>query len=339
MSKLRALVTGHTGFKGTWLVYMLSELGYEVIGLSKDKTADNLVDDQLRSRRLQREAIFNLTDFDATHRFLGEVKPDIVFHLAAQALVPIAAEKPKLTFEDNLLGTYSLLQAICKEEGITFLHVSTDKVYEPQASGVFVTENSPLGGREPYAVSKRLADELVSNLLGSSDSIHWGIARAGNVIGGGDISRLRLMPDIFRSLASGSQLEVRNPHATRPWQYVLDCLYGYVLFAERIKRGIETRVLNFGPDRQMHVDVLHFIRAVQLQRSHLRFKVSPAALEETIFLGLDSTSAREQLNWRVSTSFVETIEATVSWYEAFESGENPDHLYSLGVSSFLGRVC
>lgn len=331
-------MTGHTGFKGTWLVYMLSELGYDVIGLSKDKSVDNLVDDQLRGRRLQREAIFSLTNFEATQEFLGEVKPDIVFHLAAQALVPIAAEKPHQTFEDNLLGTFSLLQAICMEAGISLLHVSTDKVYEPQASGVFVAENSPLGGREPYAISKRLADELVSTFLGSFDSIPWGIARAGNVIGGGDFSRLRLMPDIVRSLASGSQLEVRNPHATRPWQYVLDCLYGYVLFAEKIIRGTETRVLNFGPDREMHVDVLHFIRAVQIQRSRLRITTSPSNLEETVFLGLDSRAAREELNWEVSTSLSETIDATLSWHEAFESGVNPDRLYSMGVSNFLDRV-
>jgi CDP-glucose 4,6-dehydratase len=320
----KVLVTGHTGFKGSWLTLWLSELGAHVIGASNTADITN-------PNNFSQSSISELCDsrlLDITNRpqlcnLITETKPDVIFHLAAQSLVYEGYQEPHNTFFVNFFGTLSLIESI-RELGHPRVNViiTTDKVYRNNGFNQIFSENDTLGGVDPYSASKAASEILIESYRSSffdKSKIALASARAGNVIGGGDWSPLRIMPDIVRSRYSNSPLLIRNPQATRPWQYVLDPLCGYLLFAEDLYANPQiAQPLNFGPIGTEDLTVGQIIEKSQEYFKHnlLMSQQQESSFREESFLRLDSTKARELIDWQPRINQVKAIEMTLDWYSA-----------------------
>ena len=246
----RVLLTGHTGFKGAWLALWLERLGAQVFGLALPPTIPSPRGFPNWRPRRSRSRIGDIRDAGVVARAVQEARPQIVIHMAAQALVRRSYRAPVETFATNVMGTAHLLDSLRGAEGLqAVLVVTTDKVYRNDGNGHPFAEDDPLGGADPYSASKAAAEIVVASM---ATSFFGGkgvaTARAGNVIGGGDWSEDRLIPDIWRAVKAGKPLRLRNPEATRPWQHVLDPLAGYLRYAERLASGADVpKALNFGP--------------------------------------------------------------------------------------------
>jgi CDP-glucose 4,6-dehydratase len=319
----RVLVTGHTGFKGSWLVLWLQMLGAKVTGISlPPETSPN------------HSSLLGL-DVDSFHidireesllrQKIAEAKPEMVFHLAAQPLVRRSYRQPLVTWATNVMGTANVLDS-CRqvEELAAIVVVTTDKCYENKEWVWGYREIDPLGGHDPYSASKG-GSELVAasyrrSFFNTPSSPLLATARAGNVIGGGDWSEDRLIPDLVRSVEAGKSLEIRSPHATRPWQHVLECLSGYLLLGQQLLEGKKTcaDAWNFGPDREGNRQVAQVLAALQTDWPSVEWNCSDAPqLHEAQLLHLDSGKAREQLFWRPVWTFDEGVAATAEWYRAW----------------------
>jgi CDP-glucose 4,6-dehydratase len=302
----RVLLTGHTGFKGAWLALWLAELGAEVHGLSGPPPSDPLLYDQANVREvLAGETIVDVRDADAVARAVG--RPDLVIHMAAQAIVRRSLDDPATTWAVNVMGTVNVLRA---SEAPTVV-VTSDKCYRDIESGRAMTEDDPLGGKDPYSASKA-AQELVARAHRDTYGLPIATARAGNVIGGGDWARDRLIPDVIR--AGEEQVVLRNPDAVRPWQHVLNPLSGYLLLGERLLAGdAVAEAWNFGPRAE---DTLPVKDVVQRLGARYRVEPDPDADKESVLLRLDSTKARERLGWTPGWDIEQGLQATREWYAA-----------------------
>ena len=302
----RVLLTGHTGFKGAWAALWLSRLGAEVTGIAlAPDTEPNLfalasVEEYLTSH------IVDLRDRDALHAAIRGADPHIVIHMAAQPLVRRSYAEPVETFATNVMGTVHLLDALRDASALrTILVVTTDKVYENAEQGVSFVEDAPLGGHDPYSASKAATEIVVSSYARSffaERDVRVATARGGNVIGGGDFSEDRLVPDIWRALRAGKPLVLRNPAAARPWQHVLDCLSGYFAFVRGLTEDLPLpAALNFGPAPDAPaVTVAALAEAVQAALG-VASDWKPANTKgphEMTTLGIDSSRARTVLGWR-----------------------------------------
>jgi CDP-glucose 4,6-dehydratase len=326
----RVLLTGHTGFKGSWAALWLSSLGAEVTGLSiAPETEPNLftlasVESDIASR------IADLRDRDAVEAVVRDADPEIVLHMAAQPLVRRSYAEPVENFAINVMGTVHLLDALRNVEALrTVLVVTTDKVYENAEQGVAFRESDPLGGHDPYAASKAAAEIVTSSYARSffdEKGVRVATARGGNVIGGGDFSQDRIVPDIWRAVRAGEPVILRNPAASRPWQHALDCLSGYFAFM----RGLDERAdlptaLNFGPPRDSApLTVSELAAAVQLalgQGEKWR-PANDAGPREMTTLDIDSSLARAVLGWRDRLPGHMSVEWLSEWYRALNAGRD-----------------
>jgi CDP-glucose 4,6-dehydratase len=300
----RVLLTGHTGFKGAWLALWLAELGAEVHGLSGPPPSDPLLYDQARVRDvLADETIADVRDADAVERSVGD--PDVVIHMAAQAIVRRSLTDPQTTWAVNVVGTVNLLQATNAPTVV----VTSDKCYRDIETGRPQTEGDPLGGKDPYSASKA-AQELVARAHRETYGRPIATARAGNVIGGGDWAADRLIPDIIR--AGEQEVVLRNPDAVRPWQHVLNPLSGYLLLAERLLAGdAVAEAWNFGPRNE---DALPVRDVVERLGARYRIEPDPDADKESVLLRLDSTKAHERLGWTPGWDIEAGLAATREWY-------------------------
>lgn len=327
------LVTGHTGFKGGWLTLWLASLGAKVTGfsLAPDQGPDNLFD-RARVEEACRSVIGDIRDRAAVERVVAEARPSVVFHLAAQPLVRRSYADPVGTVASNVLGTTHVLEACRRSETIEALVcVTTDKVYENREWCWPYREADPLGGADPYSASKSAAEMVARaymTTLAEPDRWRVATARGGNVIGGGDWSEDRIVPDIVRSIRAGRPLVLRNPGATRPWQHVLELCSGYLLLAERLLRGWPerarsasdfARAWNFGPEASLEMPVSELVRLLlaAMGRSGHPTEVSPSPLHESTYLRLDSTRAVSELGWRRVLDAPETMRWTAAWYRGF----------------------
>lgn len=325
----RVFITGHTGFKGSWLVMLMRELGAKVFGYSNGVPTDPSL---FISARLD-QLITGATDADIRNlaeleRAMGIAQPDVVVHMAAQALVRRSYAEPLDTYSTNVQGTAHLLECVRRVGGVEVVVVVTsDKVYAPSNSAPHL-EDDKLGGVDPYSSSKACA-ELVAHTFRqsyfSTGSPVVVTARAGNVIGGGDWAPERLVPDIVKSISEQSTLELRNPNATRPWQHVLDCLGGYVKLAEAStgQRDLPA-TWNFGPDPSQARSVESLVRSLLDSTGRTINVASPLhpGPAETEHLALDSNQARRLLAWEPQWDIDETVWYTADWYRRFWSGED-----------------
>lgn len=317
------LVTGHTGFKGSWLSLWLDRLGAKVSGLSLPPETSpshwGLLDLDIDSH------ICNLRDADTTRQIIHRIQPDFIFHLAAQALVRPSYANPLETWSTNVMGGAHLLEA-CRDldhlAGVLF--VTTDKCYENTGHTAPYKEDDKLGGHDPYSASKAAAEMLAQSyrlsFFSTTDTPVLCTARGGNVIGGGDWSDDRLICDIIRAVANQTELRIRYPEAVRPWQHVLDCLSGYLCIAEHmLSRGNTGETgWNIGPDQN---DALSVKQIVEKAREYFPDftweKDGDNILHEAGYLTLDSTRAHQQLDWRPVYNVDAALESTFHWYRSY----------------------
>lgn len=304
-------ITGHTGFKGSWLSEILLSAGHEVTGLALPSVKGSLFENLRIEDRLRQHWLGDIRDPELITRAFSKAKPDVAIHLAAQSLVGRAFLAPRETYEVNVSGTLNFLEAASRAEELRAgLVITTDKVYRDNGHGPYA-EVDPLGALEPYGASKAMADILTQAWQGVHPGLPLGIARAGNVVGLGDHNLGRLVPDILNALSSNSRLSVRNLVAIRPWQHVLDCLNGYLAFINAIVENPKDfpKVLNFGPEPESFRSVRDVLDVAVVSHPSLTLLESQAAPEfkETLELTLNSSLALNTLGWVNHLSFEESI--------------------------------
>lgn len=340
----RVFLTGHTGFKGSWARLWLSQMGAEVTGYSLPPEQSPSLHDILGSGDLTSETIADIRDYDPLLTALKKSEAEIILHLAAQPLVRRSYITPMDTFDVNVMGTVRLLEAARHLPSLrTLLTVTTDKVYKNDESGRHFVETDSLGGHDPYSGSKAAAELVVSTYRGAfydGMSVPIATARGGNVLGGGDFSEDRLIPDIVRAAIAGKRLVLRNPHSTRPWQHVLDCLNGYFLFCEDLYSAkTAERALNFGPpptEKQLEVGSIATVLNEALgQPLAWEDASSPDQPREMQSLGLDSERAGKALGWHSHLSQLETLEWTARWYDSWRRGQNMRDITSAQIQAFM----
>jgi CDP-glucose 4,6-dehydratase len=330
----RVLVTGHTGFKGSWLTLWLKALGAEVTGYALAPSTNPSLWQLLGLEGEVASRIADVRDYPALSHKCEEARPDIVFHLAAQSLVRPSYEDPVSTYATNVMGTVHLLEAVRQTHSVrAVVNVTSDKCYEIRERDRGYRENDPMGGLDPYSSSKGCA-ELVTAAYRSSffDKGNTALAsvRAGNVVGGGDWGADRLVPDFVRAALHDAAVQIRNPKSTRPWQHVLEPLYGYLLLAEHLwVDGIaHAGGWNFGPADDDAVPVETVVSALaSLWGAPARWVAAPGSHpHEAHFLKLDSSKAREWLQWKPQLGLQTALAWTVEWYRGCADGASAKKL-------------
>lgn len=336
----RVLVTGHTGFKGSWLSLWLSEMGAQVHGLALVPDTDPSLFDSLGLSSRLDHVIGDIRDADLVARRVNAVKPEIVFHLAAQPLVLRSYAAPVETWQTNVGGTLHLLDAL-RETGdpATLIVVTTDKVYENREWHHPYRESDRLGGHDLYSASKAATEMLVASWRDSyaeENRLRIATARAGNVIGGGDFAENRILPDIVRALRDEQAIEIRNPASVRPWQHVLDPLSGYLELAARLHADIShARAYNFGPAAGDFRTVGDLVaEALTIWPGAWRDMSDPSAPHEAGLLSVASDMARLHLDWSPRWPFETAVARTMSWYRGVDQGASALDLSLAQIAEF-----
>lgn len=339
---MHVLVTGHTGFKGAWLSFLLTELGHKVSGLALDPLPGSLFDQGELGSLLGSDIRGDIRSAEVVQEAFAAVEPDVVVHLAAQSLVLESYARPRETYEVNVFGTLNVLEALSASSSVgSAVIVTTDKVYENTGKSTGYVETDPLGGADPYSSSKAMADLLTFGWIQSFTTCPTGVARAGNVIGGGDTSAHRLMPDLMRDYTAGVPAAIRNPESVRPWQHVLDCLNGYLQLIEFLDVNKTSGAWNFGPQSGSFKTVAELADTatqVFMQRTGTDAHWNSVAVEqehEAALLTLDSTKARTELGWQDYLTFEQAVEWTVEWTVRVNAGEPAARVTIDQVRNFL----
>ena len=329
----RVLITGHTGFKGSWLSIWLHELGAEVIGVALEPSTpkDNFVLSGIGSK-IKADLRADIRDAAAMQRIFDEYQPEIVFHLAAQPLVRLSYDEPVDTWQTNVMGTINVMEAFrhCQSAKVAVM-ITTDKCYENREQNHAYSEDEPMGGYDPYSSSKGACEIAISSWRRSfmhpdkyaEHGKTIASVRAGNVIGGGDWAKDRIIPDCIRAIEAGQPIAIRNRHAVRPWQHVLEPLSGYMLLAQKMWEE-PTRYCegwNFGPKMDAVVPVWDV--ATMLTKAYgkgsLLDQTEPDAPHEANLLMLDITKAQTRLSWEPKLTTAEAIALTADWYKRYKS--------------------
>ena len=346
----KVLVTGHTGFKGSWLSQWLLMLGAEPYGYSLEPETESSLFRQLGLDKQMSYQIDDIRDRQAIERAIIEQQPDVVFHLAAQPIVRLSYRQPESTYETNVMGTVNLLGALRRlNKPCSVVVITSDKCYENKEWLFGYREGDRLGGHDPYSSSKACVEIAVESFRQSffrshlNHYISLATARAGNVIGGGDWALDRIVPDSIRALSRGDAICVRNPRATRPWQHVLEPLSGYLLLAQHIYPGQEDvadhkcSAYNFGPSVDSNIDVETLVERILTHWPGTWEDVSdPNAPHEAHLLHLNTDKAWHCLRWRPVWDFETTVTNTVKWYrDVIESELNPEQTRELTQKQIL----
>jgi CDP-glucose 4,6-dehydratase len=326
------LVTGHTGFKGSWLSLWLIELGANVVGYALDPSSKDCIFTLTGLTKEMTDIRGDIRDLDSLSNLIHQHQPDVVFHLAAQALVGESYEYPEETYTVNVIGTMNLLQSLrTLNKKVEVVVVTTDKVYRNDENQRAFIETDPLGGYDPYSSSKACSDILVDSWRYSFFPIDKynnhkkciSTVRSGNVIGGGDRAKNRLLPDVFNAIKFSTTLEIRSRNSVRPWQHVLEPVYGYLLLAYKMNENPLTygNSWNFGPDTTQLYSVESIISFLLKKLPALKVINIDNPVKETKFLMIDSSKASEQLGWKSLLTVNETIEWILRW-EAHSKKDN-----------------
>jgi CDP-glucose 4,6-dehydratase len=322
--RMRYLITGHTGFKGSWLAAMLTAQGHEVVGIALPALDRSLYKEAKLGPLFAKEFFLDIRNRREFVEAIKGSKADVAFHLAAQPLVRESYYKPIETYETNVMGTLNFLDGV-KETAIqAAVVVTTDKVYKNKNILHGYVETDELGGHDPYSSSKAAADIATQSWVASFESNNISIARAGNVIGGGDWASDRLIPDLVRAFSDSRPAKIRFPNSIRPWQHVLDCLNGYLALSNAMIESRSTGVWNFGPECDLNTRVSHVAdRAAAIWGGTASWELdSHSHFHETGYLLLDSSKARRELNWRDKLNFDESIQWTMGFYKAQEKSRD-----------------
>ena len=315
------LITGHSGFKGTWLTLLLEKLGIEVVGFSLLPEMESLFDRADRTGAIK-EVFADIRDYERLNSFINSVKPSAIIHMAAQPLVLESYRLPKDTFDVNVMGTVNVLDSAFNADSIhAVVVVTTDKVYKNDNSGRAFIESDPLEGKDPYSASKVGTEAVVAawqQIQRTSGGPKVVAVRAGNVIGGGDWADNRLLPDLIRSFSSGNRMAVRNPSSTRPWQQVLDPLSGYISTLEAVLNDEQISSINFGPESKS-IEVAEVAKvAINTwgREASIDFDSSgPRNATEADSLDLNANYAKSILGWGPYWTQEEAVISTVQWWD------------------------
>lgn len=339
-SKPKVLITGHTGFKGYWLTQMLNHLGVEMVGVSLSDPSEESLLPSSRSGFI-REHFTDIREYATLFGIIEAEQPNIIIHLAAEALVPVCSEKPTLAFSVNVMGTINILEAAMKVASVDVVAISTtDKVYKNENKGLAFSEDSPLEGRDPYSGSKVGQENAIFAYQNYANNVGKRLLtlRAGNVIGGGDISPLRLLPDYARSMATNSILEIRNPNATRPWQHVLDCLFGYLLAIQSSSSFKDHEVFNFGPTGSSLSVSEVLEEASKISKVAVNSVNTVSDFYEAKLLELSSVKSRNLLGWNPIYTQKESVEATISWWNEVFAGKSHSDVSKYEIEKFFAKA-
>ena len=317
----KVIITGHTGFTGSWLSLVLINFGASVYGVSlKPNTHPSLFEILKLKKKIKKNFFCDINNLKKIKFLFKKINPDIIIHLAAQPIVNQAMKDPVETFKTNIIGTINICEA---SRNLTKLRqlllITTDKCYKNSKSNKikFFDENDELGGDEPYAASKASAEIVINSYVKTyfkKNKIQITTARAGNIIGGGDWAKDRIIPDIFKSLKNGKKLVIRNPNATRPWQHVLDVINGYILLIESKKTGS----WNFGPKLKSSRRVIDILNFFKKKNNKLKWLLKRTKYKnESINLNLSSKKSLKLLKWSPKWDFKKSLTNTQEWYECF----------------------
>jgi CDP-glucose 4,6-dehydratase len=329
----KVLITGHSGFKGGWLSLWLQKLKADVIGYSLSipttpsffeitKADDNMI------------SIFgDMRDFNTLQNVISKYKPEIIFHLAAQSLVLSSYESPLDTYSTNVMGTLNLFESIKKNSSVkVIVNVTSDKCYENKDLNIPFKETDPMGGNDLYSSSKACSEILTNSYRNSffnpkeyeKHNVSIATARSGNVIGGGDWSDYRIVPDLIKGIQQRKTVFIRNPESRRPWQFVLEPLSGYIVLAEKLWHDGQkySESWNFGPLKEEEKPVSHLVSKFSEEWNELKIKFKKETRKESKYLRLDCNKSKDQLGWQTSLNLDNTIEWTINWYKDFFEGKN-----------------
>jgi len=344
----RVFLTGHTGFKGAWISIWLTELGAEVCGYALDPPTEPSLFEKAGLAARIHSMFGDIRDRESLKRALETAKPEIVIHMAAQPLVRLSYEEPLLTYETNVMGAANLLEAVRGCESIrAVVLVTTDKCYENKEWDWGYRENEPLGGYDPYSSSKACAEIVAaayrSSFFNSKDygrthNVAIATARAGNVIGGGDWAKDRLVPDIVKAIGEGRKVLIRSPESIRPWQYVLEPLAGYLLLAEKLyTKGVEyAEAWNFGPYDSDAKPVGWIVEQLCKRwpgATGFEFDTAPKP-HEASYLKLDCSKAINRLGWQPTWNLGTALEKIVDWNLAYIQNEDMYMITTRQIQSF-----
>jgi CDP-glucose 4,6-dehydratase len=326
----RIVVTGHTGFTGGWLVNWLKRIGCDVAGLALAPSTDPSLFAAAHVANGIVSTIGDIRDFATVRNAIERHRPSVIIHLAAQPLVSKSFADPIETFATNALGTTHVLEAARTVPDVkAVVCITTDKVYRDQEWVWGYREQDPLGGKDPYSASKACAELVAASyratLAERGNGVLIANARGGNIIGGGDWSADRIVPDFVRAVTAGRPISLRNPGAVRPWQHVMALVHGYLVLATRLLGGDRAAAdnWNFGPGDEAARTVGDLVEQLSMVWSRPDIAYAPGGFPETRFLHLDSTKARALLGWTPPLSFADTVELTAGWYRDFAA--NPDN--------------
>lgn len=352
----KVLVTGHTGFKGSWLSLWLDSMGAEVHGISDEIPTVPSHFETAELGGIIHHNILDVRDYEAVSKLISEIRPDFIFHLAAQPLVPESYANPLKTFEVNVMGTGSILETIRTADfPCSVVFITSDKCYDNVEWTYGYRETDALGGKDPYSGSKSAAELIIKSyfhsfFVGQADRLRMGIGRAGNVIGGADWAADRIVPDCIRSWSKGEVVQIRSPHATRPWQHVLEPLSGYLILGQRLHAelngesfpggSVHGEAYNFGPDAVQNVTVGELIESMRKHWEGVRWhdvSESNNAGHEAGLLKLCCDKALHGLHWKACLNYDQMVKFTVDWYRDFyaSSGESTLELSRKQIQEYM----
>jgi CDP-glucose 4,6-dehydratase len=321
------IITGHTGFKGAWLTKWLLMLGANVRGISIDPiTSPSLFEKLSLSKQISDKRI-NILNRNKLSNAINLFEPDFVFHLAAQALVKESYKDPLITWDTNLIGTINVISSLRKiNHKCVAVIITSDKCYKNKELRRGYRENDELGGYDPYSASKGAAEIAIQSYIKSffnkknNPNVHIAIGRAGNVIGGGDWSKDRILPDCIRSWSNENKVTIRSPNSTRPWQHVLEPLSGYLSLAERLSKNnkLHGEAFNFGPSESKSRTVMNVVTEMSKYWNNVKWTIIPDnKIKEAGLLKLNCHKAYKLLKWKSNMNFAQTIKMTAIWYKSY----------------------
>lgn len=332
----KILITGHTGFMGSWLSIWLLSLGAKIYGIAlQPKTNPNLYKASGLKSRFEEQWFCDIREYRKIKHILNCVQPEIVFHLAAQPLVELGYKNPIETMEINIIGSAHVLQAIRETASVrSLLYVTSDKCYENSGTRQRYTESDRLGGKDPYSASKAAAEIVLAAYVNSyfidRNNMGYAAIRAGNIVGGGDWADGRIITDVVQSLKRGIPILVKNPEFVRPWQHVVGALSGYLLLGARLQQDPKrySGAWNFGPADKKHYSVKDVVESMIESWGGGKWQPlrSVKKIKESVFLSLSSKKAEKHLGWKNRWDFKTSMNKTAQWYKNYYKGVNPYQL-------------
>tara|TARA_B100001989_G_scaffold219391_1_gene171320 strand:+ start:1771 stop:2832 length:1062 start_codon:yes stop_codon:yes gene_type:complete len=338
----KVLITGHTGFKGSWLTFWLLQLNARICGVSKDIPTKPSLFEALSLKKNIIDKRLDIRDLAKLKKTINDFKPDFLFHLAAQPLVKKSYDDPVNTFTSNAIGTCNVLESVkFLKKRCNVVIITSDKSYKNLEILRGYRETDLLGGFDPYSASKGCAEFIIQSYVKSfyknKKNLRLGVARAGNVIGGGDWSDYRVIPDCLKSWSKNKTVTIRSPNSTRPWQHVLEVLKGYLILAKNLKNNKNNHgeVFNFGPKNFQNKRVIDVLKEMYEFLPNFKWNINTnKKFRESKLLKLNSTKAKKKLNWTNKLSFNETIKMTAEWYRMYYQKKNMVNFTSKQIKEF-----